>query len=403
MSTRNINVVVVGVSVAGLKVAKAIAALSKQGFPNLSVTAIDKNEYFYHAIAAPRATVDLEFGKKLFFPLADILQEFELNPAEPKHKFIQTTLTSINNAQKTIQLSNGQTVAFDYLVLATGAKNKSPAHYEGATVTEAHRNMEETFGSIKKAKDILIIGGGAVGIEIAGEIAAAYKDKKITLVHSAERLLPLNFKHGISNGAVDKLQRLGVEVVLNEKIKIPEDVPFNCRVRPLTLTGTSGREYASDLQILATGTTVHTEYMESLEGELGEHLRNDWGGIKVRKTLQANSKSLPNIFVPGDCNALPAGYKFAYLVGAMSTVVATNIIAMINAGFDEDSTKKPTLVEYTGGPMNIMFVPIGPNLGVAQIMGIAFGKSFMGNVLAGFKSKDYFYAKIAAEVTDAVK
>ena len=42
----------------------------------------------------------------------------------------------------------------------------------------------ETFEAIKDAHRITVIGGGPVGIELVGEIKAAYPTKEITLIHN---------------------------------------------------------------------------------------------------------------------------------------------------------------------------------------------------------------------------
>ncbi|KAJ2868705.1 hypothetical protein FB639_004835, partial [Coemansia asiatica] len=377
MSDREINVVIVGISIAGMTVAKAVAALSKQGYPNLRVTAIDKNEYYYHAIGAPRAVVDKEFSKKLLIPLKTLLRSSELDPEDPKHQFIQASVVSVT--KNSVVLSDGQTIAFDYLVLSTGARNKVPAHYQGPTVADAQRHMSLINDNVQRAKDILIVGGGPVGVEIAGEIAFAFKDKNVTLVHSAERLLPLNFKPGLSNGAVDKLERLGVKVVLNERIGIPSDTKFDCSIRPLTLSGSSGAKYSSDLQILTTGITYESDYLRDLETALNVSLRHSNGSIKVKPTLQLDCDSMSNVFVPGDVNSLPAGAKYAVKAKEQAVSVASNLALMIKQGFDIDQKNAPDLSEYTGGEMNMILVPIGKELGVFQALGIAFGKSFVGN------------------------
>ncbi|KAJ1641777.1 hypothetical protein LPJ64_006297, partial [Coemansia asiatica] len=67
-------------------------------------------------------------------------------------------------------------------------------------------------------------------------------------------------------------------------------------------------------------------------------------------------------------------------------------------GFDIDQKNAPDLSEYTGGEMNMILVPIGKELGVFQALGIAFGKSFVGNFMSSkMKAKDYFVSKFAAE------
>ncbi|KAJ1856097.1 hypothetical protein LPJ73_002230 [Coemansia sp. RSA 2703] len=395
MSTRDIHVVIVGMSVAGTAVARTVAALSLQGYPNLRVTMVDKNEFYYHVLGAPRAVVEKGFGKKLLWPIHNYLENYEVDKANPKHKFIQASLKAVNS-DKTIELSDGQVLAFDYLVLSTGSTNKTPSHFTGTTYEAIEKQMDDVYENVKEAKEILIIGGGAVGVEVAGEIAHAYKDKKITLVHSAERLLPLNFKAGLSNGAVDKLQRLGVRVVLNEKIELPQGVEFNCKIRPLELKGSSGATYKSDLQILTTGATVNAQYIETLERQFGDTLRTERGTIKVRSTLQLASDKMPTVFVPGDVNSLPAGTKFAMKVGEQAETVGKNIVTMIKANYDQVQREVPQLSDYKGGDMAMILVPIGKELGVFQGFNIAFGKSFVGNFMSSkLKAKDYFVSKFS--------
>ncbi|KAJ2780649.1 hypothetical protein GGI15_003461 [Coemansia interrupta] len=356
---------------------------------------VDKNEFYYHVLGAPRAVVDKDFGRKLLWPIHNYLENYEADKAHPKHKFIQAYLKAVNS-NKTIELSNGQVLAFDYLVLSTGATNTKPAHFTGTTYEAVGKQMEDVYENVKQAKEILVVGGGAVGVEVAGEIAYAYKDKKVTLVHSADRLLPLNFKAGLSNGAVDKLQRIGVRVVLNEKIEIPQGVEFDCKVRPLELKGASGATYKSDLQIMTVGTTVNAQYMEALERQLGESLRTERGMIKVRGTLQLDSDKLPTVFVPGDVNSLPVGTKYALKVGEQAATVGKNIVTMIKANYDQVLREVPKLEDYAGGEMSMILVPIGKELGVFQGFNIAFGKSFVGNLMSSkLKAKDYLVSKYA--------
>jgi NADH dehydrogenase FAD-containing subunit len=70
---------------------------------------------------------------------------------------------------------------------------------------------------------VLIIGGGAVGIELAGELIAAKGSKKdVTLLHSGDRLLSSrdDLKEQLRTSLRDQLQSLGVHVILNEKVEM---------------------------------------------------------------------------------------------------------------------------------------------------------------------------------------
>ncbi|KAJ2778919.1 hypothetical protein H4R18_004311 [Coemansia javaensis] len=392
MTVRDIHVVVVGGSTAGLAVSRAVAALAKNGVPGLRVTLIDKNEYFYHMIGAPRGTVDAEYAHKQFLRLGGVLVEFEADPARPRHRFMQASLARVG--EREIELSGGQTVAFDYLVLATGARNSFPANVAESSVEAARARMTRLGADIGRARSILVVGGGAVGVEMAGEIAAAHPAKTVTLVHSGSRLLPANFKEKLSAGAVEKLRRLGVKVVLNERIEIPAGTRFDATLRPLKLRGASGRSYQSDLQIMATGTKLHTEYLAPLEAQLGVRLRERSGAIRIRPTFQIDSPRLPNIFAVGDVAALPAGAKYAFIVAEQAKVAAANVTALVRAG---PKGPAPPLKSWDGRTMSAIIVPIGPNHGVMQLFGMTLGASRLGNVgVRNLKGKDYFLEKTAA-------
>ncbi|KAJ2160001.1 hypothetical protein GGF46_002609 [Coemansia sp. RSA 552] len=398
---RHIHVVVVGISGAGIGVSKALATLARdEGYPNLQVTMVDANPYYYHLLGAPRGLVDKEYAQRQFFRLDGLLASLEVDPTRPQHRFIHARLTNIEGG-KVVELSTGERLSFDYLVLATGAQNAFPANVRAGSIEEARQRVAQLHEDVARAKSILVIGGGAVGVEMAGEIAQEYK-KKVTLVHSSSRLLPLNFKPGLSNGAVYKLRQLGVDVVLNERVEVPEALEFTGTLRPLVLKGKSGREYPSDLQLLATGTKLRTEYMEGLELQLG-NLREPNGAIKVRSTLQLDTDTLPTVFVVGDVNSLPQGAKYLVKAAEQSKLAAANISEMIRKGVDCNGGGEAKLQVWNGSLMNMIAVPIGRYMGVGQFVGLAFGKSRVGDYLLRMtKNKDYFLSKVAAEFpTDA--
>ncbi|KAJ2807764.1 hypothetical protein H4R20_001142 [Coemansia guatemalensis] len=398
MSNRDIHVVVVGISTAGIAISKAIAALSKDGrYPGLRVTIVDRNDYWYHMIGAPRAVVDKQFGHQLFFRQETLLTPFEADPLRPKHRFIQASLVAVNS-DKSLELSNGEKLSFDYLLLSTGSTNTFPGNVIASSLEDARSRLVQLHEDVKRAKSVLVIGGGAVGVEIAGEVASEYPKKKVTLVHSGARLLPPNFKAGLSDGAVHKLQRVGVEVVLNERMVIPVETPFDGTLRPLTLKGKSGRTYESEIQFLTIGPKIHTGYLESLERQLDTKLREANGAIRIRPTFQVDHDQLPTVFAVGDVNSLPAGNKYAMKAAEQAQVAAANVIKMIEACFDQHGKVcNVSLEQWNNSEASTIVVPIGKNLGVAQAGGVALGRSCVGDILVrNVKGKDYFLAKAAS-------
>lgn len=69
---------------------------------------------------------------------------------------------------------------------------------------------------------MVLIGGGAVGVELAGEIRSKYSFKKITLIHSGEQLF--NSAKGSAmddrtrDAALSMLKAMDVDVVLGERV-----------------------------------------------------------------------------------------------------------------------------------------------------------------------------------------
>jgi NADH dehydrogenase FAD-containing subunit len=79
------------------------------------------------------------------------------------------------------------------------------------------RFFEEQQERIKAAHHIIIVGAGAAGVEIAGDIKSQYPQKKVTLIHSREQLLN-NFGPGLHDRAKSALEELGVELYLGQRV-----------------------------------------------------------------------------------------------------------------------------------------------------------------------------------------
>jgi NADH dehydrogenase FAD-containing subunit len=67
------------------------------------------------------------------------------------------------------------------------------------------------FAALKGATNVLVVGGGTLGVELAGEVLTDYPDKKVTLVHSRDRLLP-DMSTRASAAALGWLKKHGCQV-----------------------------------------------------------------------------------------------------------------------------------------------------------------------------------------------
>lgn len=112
---------------------------------------------------------------------------------------------------------------WDYVVVATGAANGTADEGVGRLmggVEEKGEGVEVLRASqekVRQAGRIVVVGGGAVGVEVAADAKSEYPEKSITLVHSREEVIG-QFGKRLKDAARKGLEDLGVEVVLGERV-----------------------------------------------------------------------------------------------------------------------------------------------------------------------------------------
>ncbi len=150
--------------------------------------------------------------------------------------------------------------------------------------------------------DIVIIGAGATGVELAAEIRhttgahASYgldyidpaKDVRLTIVEAAPRILPQLSEH-LAKAAVGLLEKLGVALHAGERVT---------GVDPAAVHTASGATYPADLVVWSAG-IMAPEWLTQLDG-LETRPGNQ---LVVSTTLQTTRD--PDIFAFGDCAACP--------------------------------------------------------------------------------------------------
>ncbi|KAJ2547188.1 hypothetical protein GGH95_006679, partial [Coemansia sp. RSA 1836] len=275
--------------------------------PNVEITLIDQRDGFVHNIGLTRGLTEPEFGADLWVPYATVswLQH-------PRIRIVQGTVTEIT--ADSVQLASGASIAFDYVLIALGLSRFAPIGLRSSTKTEFVAELAETHAMIQKAQSVAVIGGGAVGIELAADIKSDFPEKHVTLVHSRPLPVPGPFKDEFRVMVVDILQEIGVDVVLGERVvaQTPEsgDMAYSAECygqQPppehvgttsvdAELTLASGRTIRADLAIRCLG--AHAK-----RGLLRLPLAPDvFGadGIAVKDTMQIASDSYANIYACGD-------------------------------------------------------------------------------------------------------
>lgn len=195
------------------------------------------------------------------------------------------------NNKKAI-LSKGETIEFDKLVLATGSKpSRIPIpgiEKEGVWVIEKDINYLRKFKeAVLKAKNILIIGGGFIGVEISDELSQK-GDKNITIVEKSDHCLAKSFDDEFAEEGEEILRQKGVNILTGVVV---EEILGDKKVEKVKLS--DGKEIKADLVILSIGAKPNVDLLEGARIKKG-----DYGGVWVDEYMRTNIK---DVFAVGDC------------------------------------------------------------------------------------------------------
>lgn len=367
------NIVIVGGSYAGVLVASNLDKSLKP--TEATVTLISPNDQFYNAVASVRAVVDPSFGSAQFLPYTNIFKN-------PNSKFIKGTVRTVGESK--VVLENDTEIAFDFLVFCTGAKYGLPFKSASHSKQEAVNTFTELSSAVKKAKKVVVVGGGPVGIETAAEIKYKYTEKEVTVVHSRPTLLANDISDASKNRLRKKAERLGIKFVLGEKVDIPSELSGKVyHIGEQTLKTDKGTKLDSDLTFVCIGTgTFNSDPMKALSPNLVDQK----GQILVKPTLQVQGK-YENIFSFGDVAATGAA-KLVMCVMDQAPIVSSNIVSLIRGN-------KKKLKEYTPRKKDDNIgISLGPKAGFGDMFGMP---SFLADFLIkSLKSSTFFISSYTA-------
>jgi NADH dehydrogenase FAD-containing subunit len=327
------TVVVIGGGYGGVSVARALDA-------DVDVVLVEPKDSFVHNIGALRALVEPEFLPKIFLPYSALLTH---------GRVVRDRAVEVEAHR--VVLASGESIAADYVVLATGSTYPFPAKSDAHDAEDAIDNYRAAYSELTHANRVLLVGAGPVGIELAGEILSKWPDKHVTLLDLADDVLGGNFRADLRAELRQQLVELGVELVLGEGLRqLPPTV--SAEHATFTVTTNSGREITADIWFQCFGVSPVSDF---LSDDLASARRSD-GFVTVGPALQVAGHE--NVFAIGDVSTADA--KMAGMASMQAQLVAENILKMVSG--DKD------LADYQPyGPAIV--IPIGPEGGSGQLPG----------------------------------
>ncbi|KAF7960088.1 hypothetical protein EAE96_001687 [Botrytis aclada] len=418
------EVVILGGNFGGVT---AVHQLLRQTLPQLHnldqtksyhVTLITPNTSFFFKIASPRALINPTIipHEKVFVPLSEAFSRYDA----AQFQLIQGVASTLDPATRTVTIATGdgttdatQHIHYDSLIISTGTTSKSPLWTLHGSESHTKTALSALHTALPTAKTVLVAGGGAVGVETAGEIATNYPDCKVTLLSGTNRVLS-RVKRATSARAQDYLENIVHVEVIND-VRIESTDPAEPGISPTTLTLSDGSKRDVDIYIDATGGTPNSEFLPtSWLDETGRVITRD-----AYFRVQGNgSDDVKGIYALGDIvagssnSALGLDPMIATLASSLAVDIATDL------GIPKPAEPSPGLLgsvwkmiaggSGTGYPVqqefkpmkDTIFVPIGNGGGVGQVFGwrapsilvkIGKGKSYLielvGPMISGEKVK----------------
>ncbi|OGE48978.1 hypothetical protein PENARI_c024G05309 [Penicillium arizonense] len=356
------NIIVVGGSFVGRTTAQELARI----IPSTHrVLLTESHSHFHHLFTFPRFAIVPGQEHKAFIPYSGI---FKSAPNPTSHGVVQARVLSVKPTHVELdrEWQGSKQIPFDYVVLATGTRLSKPAAMEHDDKLSSVEYLQKHQAGVKAAQSILIVGGGAVGVQMATDLKEYYPEKEVTVVQSRPRVMP-NFHPQLHDLIKRRFDELGIKLITGSRVTLPPGgFPNDGSTFQVQLT--NGTTESTQFVILATGQTPNNQLVSDLSpsSSNAESIVNPQNGfIRIRPTMQFLDEKYSNLFAVGDI-ADTGAQKAARPGSAQAAVVAKNIQAMIEGRTpDEIFVKGPGAIHLTlGMKHNVIFR--NPNLADGQ-------------------------------------
>ncbi len=198
----------------------------------------------------------------------------------------------IERDQKLIRTKNKDVYYYEKLILATGSTPILPpiTGIDKENIYPVYKDMEylkKAIEGVKRSKNVLVLGGGFIGIEFADELSKI-KNLNVYLVEMLPNLLANSFDREFSQLAEEKLHSKGVKILTNTRV---EEFIGNKKVKKVRFS--NGEELDIDCAVLGIGAIPDTKLAQDAGLDLGKG-KGLWVDEYMR-TVDAD------IFAIGDC------------------------------------------------------------------------------------------------------
>jgi NADH oxidase (H2O2-forming) len=307
------DIVVIGGSAAGL----TAAITARRHYPDKAILMVRKERQVLIPCGIPYIFGTLGGPQKNLIPDA-VLEGNDID-------LLVTEATDMDREERILHTEAGE-IGYERLIVATGSRPAMPPipGFDLNGVYAIVKDVEYLSGlqqRLETAKDMVIIGGGFIGIEFADEVNKA-GDNNISVVEIMPHCLVLAYDEEFCIEMEKVLESRGINIRTSSKV---EEIGGNGRVEKVLLSG--GTEIKADVVILGIGAVANVDLAKKAGLRIGLT-----GGIAVDRTMQTSDA---NIYACGDCaekisffGGRPSPLKLASIATLEARIAGANLFGI---------------------------------------------------------------------------
>jgi NADH dehydrogenase FAD-containing subunit len=179
---------------------------------------VEPNSHFQFTWVLPRFCVVKDHEHKAFIPYGGYLA----GVPEGSYRWVKDRVVDIDETTVKLQDSD-EAIPYEFLVIATGSgvQDGLPSRVNATDKRQGMKLLQGMQKNIESAETVVVVGGGAAGVEVATDAKDLYPEKRVILIHSRDAVMH-RFGKGLQVAAREGLERLGVELILEERV-VDED------------------------------------------------------------------------------------------------------------------------------------------------------------------------------------
>ena len=195
-------------------------------------------------------------------------------------------VVDVGAGMKRVRLASGAVIPYDFLILATGARNRilTVNGSERVLYLRTRSDSDAIRARLAEVENIAVIGGGFIGLEVAA--AARSLGKRVTVIEAATRLMGRAVSPLISDFFRDVHRKEGTEILLGAAV---------AEIERAVVRLADGSRKAAQVVFAGIGVVPNSESARDAGLSVGN-------GIAVDECLRTSD---PNIFAIGDCAEFP--------------------------------------------------------------------------------------------------